>query len=72
MAADSIDSEVRAGWAAVAEEAETLRAHLHELPVGTASPRSALRLEVERRFPLEAPMPLPDLVHEAQFGLGRQ
>ena len=65
MTADSIDAEDRAGWTAVAEEAVRLRAHLRELPVATASRPADLRAEVERRFPLEAPMPLPELVHEA-------
>jgi len=65
VAVHSSDSEVRAGWAAIGEEAEKLGAHLHELRVSRASPPADLRAEVERRFPLEAPMPLPELVHEA-------
>ncbi len=65
MAEHSSDSEVRAGWAAIAEEAEKLGAQLHQLPVARASLPADLRAEVERRFPLEAPMPLPELVHEA-------
>ena len=65
MTADSIDADVRAGWAALAEEADNLRAHLREFPVATASRPADLRAEVERRFPLEAPMTFPELVREA-------
>ncbi len=54
--------DLRGAWAALGEEAEALRGRIRELPVASAPDPAALRAEVERRFPLDAPTPLPDLV----------
>jgi glutamate/tyrosine decarboxylase-like PLP-dependent enzyme len=60
-----MNDDLHAAWAALAGEAEALRDGVRELPVATAPDPAALRAEVERRFPLDAPMPLPRLVREA-------
>ena len=58
-------AELRGGWDAIREEALALRDRIRELPVATAAPAAAVRAEVERAFPLDAPMPSADLVHAA-------
>ena len=57
--------DLRAAWAAVAEEAEVLRDRVRELPVASAPDPAALRAEVEQRFPLDAPTPPRELVLSA-------
>jgi aromatic-L-amino-acid/L-tryptophan decarboxylase len=54
--------ELREAWATLGEEAEALRREVRELPVASAPDPAALRAEVERRFPLDAPTPLPEIV----------
>jgi glutamate/tyrosine decarboxylase-like PLP-dependent enzyme len=63
--ADPNRTPLRDGWAAIADEAERLRDGVRDLPVATAPDRAELRAEVERRFPLDGPAPLPDLVRAA-------
>src|SRR6266496_4388625 len=57
--------DLRAAWSAVADEAIALRDALRDLPVATESEPAHVRAEVERRLPLDAPMPLATVVREA-------
>ncbi len=57
--------DLRAAWSAVADEAIALREALRDLPVATESEPAHVRAEVERRLPLDAPMPLATVVREA-------
>jgi glutamate/tyrosine decarboxylase-like PLP-dependent enzyme len=56
------EDPLRAGWEAVAGEAVALRDGVRELKVATATPREEVRRAVERAFPLDRPMPLPEVV----------
>jgi glutamate/tyrosine decarboxylase-like PLP-dependent enzyme len=58
-------NDLQAAWAALSREAQTLRDGARELPVATASRPAEVRADVEQQFPLDEPMPLPDLVRAA-------